>query len=569
MSDVGEIKISEMGPAGALSGSEIFPIVQVGANKKSTIDAVLVFTENNIEISESQVTNLTDDLDNKQPLNDILTEISNLTTDGAIVKLGLTVNTQEVLSTNGISPGGFSNIVGRDSNGNTAINNILMGLDFRNAIGTPVNLSADSGKVQIFDFGSVATDILMPDATTLIPGWSYKIINTSTASVTVKTHGGGTICILPVGASVITLCLTTSFSSGTWEFFVDVTQNLSSGGVLFGNTEGFPIQDSVNFSYNDLANQLNVTNCTVGNTVVSPANGLYVEGSIKNNALTASQLVVTDGLKNLTSLPLLSGALGGTGVNNGSNTIRTGGNISTAGAFTTSGAFSVTQTYTGTTNVTFPTSGTLATITKSSRTITSDTTLTASDNGSIIYCNSENSIVITAPQQTTEALLTGFNCKIINRNIGDVRTKKEGFDVLLQANNIIGQGDEADIYLVDAGTPNTWQMEGGTPVFPISYCWDLSTGSNASFIICGIIPAYTVFNQAYFKTNSGTITGVLTINGTSITGTMAMSSTENYASLTSPNVATPGSRLGITTSSNSSATFAHVTVTGYQRYYLS
>jgi hypothetical protein len=50
---------------------------------------------------------------------------------------------------------------------------------------------------------------------------------------------------------------------------------------------------------------------------------------------------------------------------------------------------------------------------------------------------------------------------------------------------------------------------------------------------------------------------------------MAMSSTQNYASLTSPNVATPGSILGITTSANSAATFVHVTVFGYQRYYLS
>lgn len=424
-----------------------------------------------------------------------------------------------IVSTGGSPPGEANNIVGRDLNGNTAINNILIGLDFRNAIGTPVNLSADSGKVQIFDFGSSATDILMPDATTLVPGWSYKIINTSTASVTVKTHGGGgTICILPAGTSAIVFCLTTSFSGGTWEFFVDATQNLNSQGILFSNTEGFPIQDSANFSYNDATNQLSVVNCTIGNTVASPEDGLYVEGNIQNNALTASQLVVTDGLKNLTSLPLLNGALGGTGVNNGSNTITTGGNILTAGAFTTAGAFSVTQTYTGDTNVTFPTSGTLATITKSSRTITSDTTLTASDNGAIIYCNSETSILITVPEQTTAALSTGFNCKIININIGDVRVEKEGFDVLLQANNIIGQADEADIYLVNAGTPNTWQMDGGTPVFPVTYSWTLPTGSNASFVICGIIPAYTVFTQAYFKTNSGTITGVLTINGTSITG---------------------------------------------------
>lgn len=57
----------------------------------------------------------------------------------------------------------------------------------------------------------------------------------------------------------------------------------------------------------------------------------------------------------------LSGTRGGTGVNNGSNTITIAGNLNFADAFTTSGGFAVTQTYTGITNVTFPTSGTLAT----------------------------------------------------------------------------------------------------------------------------------------------------------------------------------------------------------------
>ena len=53
--------------------------------------------------------------------------------------------------------------------------------------------------------------------------------------------------------------------------------------------------------------------------------------------------------------------LGGTGVNNGVNTITLGGSITTAGAFITSGANSLTLTTTGTTNITLPTSGTILT----------------------------------------------------------------------------------------------------------------------------------------------------------------------------------------------------------------
>lgn len=58
---------------------------------------------------------------------------------------------------------------------------------------------------------------------------------------------------------------------------------------------------------------------------------------------------------------VIGATYGGTGVNNGSNTITLGGAISTAGALTLSGAFPAVFNFTGSTNVTFPTSGTLLT----------------------------------------------------------------------------------------------------------------------------------------------------------------------------------------------------------------
>lgn len=82
----------------------------------------------------------------------------------------------------------------------------------------------------------------------------------------------------------------------------------------------------------------------------------------------------------------LSGARGGTGVNNGSNTATFAGNLNFANSFTTSGNFAVTQTYTGITNVTFPTSGTLATTsqipTGAALTKTDDTNVTLTLGGS-------------------------------------------------------------------------------------------------------------------------------------------------------------------------------------------
>ena len=83
---------------------------------------------------------------------------------------------------------------------------------------------------------------------------------------------------------------------------------------------------------------------------------------------------------------ILGSTYGGTGVNNGSNTITIGGNVSLANAFTTIGAYGITLTATASTSVTLPTSGTLATLagteSLSNKTITassfSGTTISAS-----------------------------------------------------------------------------------------------------------------------------------------------------------------------------------------------
>ncbi|MEI6091130.1 MAG: hypothetical protein WCR42_11805 [bacterium] len=59
---------------------------------------------------------------------------------------------------------------------------------------------------------------------------------------------------------------------------------------------------------------------------------------------------------------VVAGANGGTGINNGTNTIDIEGNITTAGAFIITGAYSTTLNATALTSVTLPTSGTLATL---------------------------------------------------------------------------------------------------------------------------------------------------------------------------------------------------------------
>lgn len=64
------------------------------------------------------------------------------------------------------------------------------------------------------------------------------------------------------------------------------------------------------------------------------------------------------------------------------------------------------------------------------RTVTANTTLTQSDNGTFIWVNSSSDLTITLPQNSTEDLSTGFNCTIIRQGTGAVTLAKEGSDTL-------------------------------------------------------------------------------------------------------------------------------------------
>lgn len=96
---------------------------------------------------------------------------------------------------------------------------------------------------------------------------------------------------------------------------------------------------------------------------------------------------------------ILSGTYGGTGVNNGANTITLAGNL------VTSGANSLTFTTTGPTNVTLPTSGTLATTTQviSWSEVTGTSATMAANNGYI--ANNASLVTLTLPSTCAQGQL--------------------------------------------------------------------------------------------------------------------------------------------------------------------
>lgn len=139
---------------------------------------------------------------------------------------------------------------------------------------------------------------------------------------------------------------------------------------------------------------------------------------------------------------VLAGTRGGTGVNNGSNTVTYAGNLNFAGAFTTVGAFAVTQTYTGVTNVTFPTSGTLATTTG---------TISNADNINITNDNSTNATMYPLWVTTTSGYLpakVSSTKMIFNPSTGAFSLNNASPDATVLANiTLTGSGKAGGLYV--------------------------------------------------------------------------------------------------------------------------
>ena len=121
--------------------------------------------------------------------------------------------------------------------------------------------------------------------------------------------------------------------------------------VVNGGALGTPISGTVT----NLSGTASINiNGTVGATTANTGAFTTLSGSSITNTSFGTAGVVTNNASGLlATVSTLSGTYGGTGVNNGSNTITIAGNV------THSGAFTQTFTATGNTSLTLPTSGTI------------------------------------------------------------------------------------------------------------------------------------------------------------------------------------------------------------------
>jgi hypothetical protein len=100
------------------------------------------------------------------------------------------------------------------------------------------------------------------------------------------------------------------------------------------------------------------SNNTISNVPAGSLSGTTLASNVVSSSLT-SVGTITTGTWNAT---VINPTYGGTGVNNGANTITVAGNVNLSGAFSTVGADAVILNTTAATDITLPTTGTLATL---------------------------------------------------------------------------------------------------------------------------------------------------------------------------------------------------------------
>lgn len=247
--------------------------------------------------------------------------------------------------------------------------------------------------------GPIAIDIYQNRLRIFETGGSNRgaYIDLTSASTGVGSNllTGGSSNTVPTNLSLSANGSTVSIFSDTGTDVVIVAANETTAGVL--TAEAQSIAGTKTFtstiSGSITGNAGTATAWQTARTFTIGSNSKSVDGT-GNLTWTLSEIGAspTAGSSSLTTLgtittgtwngSVISSTYGGTGVNNGSNTITLGGNINTANSFSTVGNYTLSLTTTAATNLTLPTTGTLSTL-SGSETLTNKTLSSAVLTGSL------------------------------------------------------------------------------------------------------------------------------------------------------------------------------------------
>ena len=260
--------------------------------------------------------------------------------------------------------------------------------------------------------GSASMDIFNTTATTVNFAGAATTLSIGAATGTLTINNANTVITgnLTVNGTTTTINSTTLnvddivIELGDVTTPTDITAN--GGGIsLLGATNKTILWDSTNANWTASENWNIATGKVFKINNVSMLSATALGSTVVGSSLTSVGTIGTGTWQGT----LIGSTYGGTGVNNGSNTLTLAGNVSHAGAFT--------QTFTATANtsITLPTTGTLATL-AGTETLTNKTLTGAALNGSL-GATTPSTVVATTLSATgtithtssTSANNTGFN----------------------------------------------------------------------------------------------------------------------------------------------------------------
>ena len=290
-------------------------------------------------------------------------------------------------------------------------NKVWVGAEIEATMASPTSalkLTTQKGIVDYIaglGYGSGSGDMLLGTAQTVT---GVKTFNSGTLKYAGSTSGTTTLNATAV-AGTTTLVLPAADDTLVGKATTDTLTNktIAAGSNTITGLTNTQLSGTAGISNANLAYSAVVigsTSVALGATVTTFAGLTSVSstgftGALTGNASTATTLATTraiygnnfDGSAALTAA--IAGTYGGTGVNNGANTITVAGNLSHAGSFTQ------TFTATGNTSVTLPTTGTLATLT-GSETLTNKTLTTPK----IAQINDTNGLAVLKTGTTASAV---------------------------------------------------------------------------------------------------------------------------------------------------------------------